>query len=100
MHFVISMFVAIVCLASLIIFKEILNKIISFIIGVIGCAGFAYAMAILIKKCGEWFAWWSGDPQYIYGNFLWLFAITFVVYIIVHFLLIKRSNKLNAKTEA
>ena len=46
MHFVISMFVAIVCLASLIIFKEILNKIISFIIGVIGCAGFAYAMAM------------------------------------------------------
>ena len=94
MHFVISMFVAFVCFVSLLIFKEILNKVISFIIAVLGCATFSYAMAILIKKCGEWFAWWSGDPKYIYGNFLWIFAIVFIVYVIVHIILIKKNKKM------
>ena len=93
MHFVICMFVAMVCLASLIIFKEILNKVISILIGIVGCATFSYAMAILIKKCGEWFAWWSGDPIYIKSNFLWIFPIVLVVYFVVHFILIKRAKK-------
>lgn len=101
MHFVICMFVAFVCLVSLIIFKEILNKIISILIGVVGCATFSYALAILIKKCGEWFSWWSGDPIYINSNFLWIFAIVIVIYFIIHFILIKKDKKRleNEKTE-
>lgn len=93
MHFVICMFVAIVCLASLVIFKEILNKIISILIAITGCATFSYAISILIKKCGEWFAWWSGDPIYIKSNFLWILPIVLVVYLIIHIMLNKKAKK-------
>ena len=95
MHFIICFFVAAVCLASLIIFKEVLNKILYHIIGVVGCATFSYSMAILIKKCGEWFSCWSGDPIYIKSNFLWIYAIILVIYAIVEFLLFKKSKKEN-----
>lgn len=92
MHFVICMFVAAVCLTSLIIFKEVLNKLFYHIIGVIGCATFSYAIAIFIKKCGEWFSCWSGDAAYINSNFLWIFAIVLVLYIVIEFLLFKKSK--------
>lgn len=93
MHFVICMFVAMVCLTSLIIFKEILNKIVSILIAITGCATFSYALAILIKKFGEWFGCWSGDAVYINSNFLWIFPIVLVIYVIVHFILVKREKK-------
>ena len=55
MHFVINVFVAGVCFISIILFKEILNKIVKVLLSVIGCGTLSYALAILVKKCGEWF---------------------------------------------
>ena len=51
----------------------------------------SYALAILVKKCGEWFGCWSGDAQYIKSDFLWIFAIVLVVYIIIN--IIAKKNK-------
>ena len=91
MHFVINVFVAGVCFISLILFKEILNKIVKVLLSVIGCGTLSYALAILVKKCGEWFGCWSGDAQYIKSDFLWIFAIVLVVYIIIN--IIAKKNK-------
>lgn len=55
MHFVINVFVAGVCFISLILFKEIFNKIMKVLLSVVGCGTLSYALSILIKKCGEWF---------------------------------------------
>ena len=84
MHFVINVFVTAVCFISIILFKEILNKIVKVLLSVIGCGTLSYALAILVKKCGEWFGCWSGDAQYIKSDFLWIFAIVLVVYIIIN----------------
>lgn len=93
MHFVINMFIAFICLAIVVLFKEILNKYIQFIFGFIGCGTFSYAIAILIKKCGEWFKWWSGDAKYINSNFLWIFPIVIIVVAIIAFIIHKKSQK-------
>ena len=91
MHFVINVFVAGVCFISIILFKEILNKIVKVLLSVIGCGTLSYALAILVKKCGEWFGCWSGDAQYIKSDFLWIFAIVLVVYIIIN-IIAKKNN--------
>lgn len=93
MHFVINVFVTAVCFISIILFKEILNKIVKVLLSVIGCGTLSYALAILVKKCGEWFGCWSGDAQYIKSDFLWIFAIVLVVYIIIN--IIAKKIKLN-----
>ena len=93
MHFVINMFIALVCLATVILFKEVLKKWIQVIIGLVGCGTFSYAIAILIKKCGEWFSWWSGDAQYIKSNFIWICPIVIVITIIIMFIINKKNKK-------
>lgn len=50
MHFVINVFVTAVCFISLILFKEILNKIVKVLLSVIGCGTLSYALAILVKN--------------------------------------------------
>ena len=91
MHFVINVFVAGVCFISLILFKEIFNKVMKVLLSVVGCGTLSYALSILVKKCGEWFGGWSGDAQYIKSDFLWIFAIVLVVYIIIN--IIAKKNK-------
>ena len=83
MHFVINVFVAGVCFISLILFKEIFNKVMKVLLSVVGCGTLSYALSILVKKCGEWFGCWSGDAKYIKGNFLWILPIVLVIYIII-----------------
>ena len=79
MHFVINVFVAGVCFISLILFKEIFNKIMKVLLSVVGCGTISYALSILIKKCGEWFGCWSGVISYgSYQSFL-LFILLFVL---------------------
>ena len=92
MHFVINVFVAAVCFISIILFKEIFNKIVKVLLSVIGCGTLSYALAILVKKCGEWFGCWSGDAKYIKGNFLWIFAIVLVIYIIINIIIAKKNK--------
>lgn len=95
MHFVINVFVTAVCFISIILFKEILNKIVKVLLSVIGCGTLSYALAILVKKCGEWFGCWSGDAKYIKGNFLWILPIVLVIYIIICFIIAKKNKALN-----
>lgn len=95
MHFVINVFVTAVCFISLILFKEILNKIVKVLLSVIGCGTLSYALAILVKKCGEWFGCWSGDAKYIKGNFLWILPIVLVIYIIICFIIAKKNKASN-----
>lgn len=95
MHFVINVFVTAVCFISIILFKEILNKIVKVLLSVIGCGTLSYALAILVKKCGEWFGCWSGDAKYIKGNFLWILPIVLVIYIIICFIIAKKNKASN-----
>ena len=92
MHFVINVFVAGVCFISLILFKEIFNKIMKVLLSVVGCGTLSYALSILIKKCGEWFGCWSGDAKYIFSNFLWILPIVLVIYIIICFIIAKKNK--------
>ena len=92
MHFVINVFVAGVCFISLILFKEIFNKVMKVLLSVVGCGTLSYALSILVKKCGEWFGCWSGDAKYIKGNFLWILPIVLVIYIIICFIIAKKIN--------
>ena len=91
MHFVINVFVAGVCFISLILFKEIFNKIMKVLLSVVGCGTLSYALSILIKKCGEWFGCWSGDAKYIKGNFLW------ILFTLLYVLSLQRKIKLKSK---
>ena len=95
MHFVIIVFVAGVCFISLILFKEIFNKVMKVLLSVVGCGTLSYALSILVKKCGEWFGCWSGDAKYIKGNFLWILPIVLVIYIIICFIIAKKNKASN-----
>lgn len=92
MHFVINVFVSLVCFISIILFKEILNKVVEAGLSLIGCGTLAYALAILIKKFGEWFGCWSGDAKYINSNFLWIAPIVLVIYIVIVVVLNKKNK--------
>ncbi|MFR3845911.1 hypothetical protein [Faecalibacillus intestinalis] len=92
MHFVINVFVTAVCFISIILFKEILNKIVKVLLSVIGCGTLSYALAILLKNVENGLDV-GLDAQYIKSDFLWIFAIVLVVYIIIN--IIKKKIKLN-----
>ena len=66
-------------LSLLFYLKRFLIKFVKVLLSVIGCGTLSYALAILVKKCGEWFGCWSGDAQYIKSDFLWIYAIVLVV---------------------
>ena len=93
MHFVINMFIAAACFAAIILFIELLPKFVSILLGIVGCGTLAYAIAILVKKIGEWTSVWSGDYKYINSNFLWIFPIVLVVIGGLTYLINKRSKK-------
>ena len=92
MHFVINVFVAGVCFISLILFKEIFNKIMKVLLSVVGCGTLSYELSILIKKSSEWIGCWSGDAKNIKGNFLWILPIVLVIYIIICFIIAKKNK--------
>lgn len=97
MYFVINCFISAVCIVSLILFAEVFPKIIKFIVGAIQVITTSYAIAILIKKIGEWTSIWSGDYRYINSNFLWILPIVAVITIGVAYLCNRRAKKKNKK---
>lgn len=97
MYFVINCFISAVCIVSLILFAEVFPKIIKFIIGAIQVITTSYAIAILIKKIGEWTSIWSGDYRYINSNFLWILPIVAVITIGIAYLCNRRAKKKNKK---
>ncbi|WP_294578108.1 hypothetical protein [uncultured Thomasclavelia sp.] len=97
MYFVINCFISAVCIVSLILFTEVFPKIIKFILGAVQVVTTSYAIAILIKKIGEWTGIWSGDYQYINSNFLWILPIVAVITIAIAYLCHKRANKKSKK---
>lgn len=97
MYFVINCFISAVCIVSLILFAEVFPKIIKFIVGAIQVITTSYAIAILIKKIGEWTSIWSGDYRYINSNFLWILPIVAVITIGIAYLCNRRAKKKNKK---
>lgn len=92
MYFVINCFISAVCIISLILFAEVFPKIIKFIVGAVQVVTTSYAIAILIKKIGEWTSIWSGDYRYINSNFLWILPIVAVITIAIAFFCNKRAK--------
>lgn len=54
MHFVICVFISLVCLVSTILFRDVFHKFVKIVLGVIGSYTAGYALAILIRKVAEW----------------------------------------------
>ncbi len=97
MYFVINCFISAVCIISLILFAEVFPKIIKFIVGAVQVVTTSYAIAILIKKIGEWTSIWSGDYRYINSNFLWILPIVAVITIGIACFCNRRAKKKNKK---
>lgn len=97
MYFVINCFISAVCIISLILFAEVFPKIIKFIVGAVQVVTTSYAIAILIKKIGEWTSIWSGDYRYINSNFLWILPIVAVITIGIAYVCNRRAKKKNKK---
>ena len=97
MYFVINCFISAVCIISLILFVEVFPKIIKFIVGAVQVVTTSYAIAILIKKIGEWTSIWSGDYRYINSNFLWILPIVAVITIGIAYFCNRRAKKKNKK---
>lgn len=95
MYFVINCFISAVCIISLILFAEVFPKIIKFIVGAVQVVTTSYAIAILIKKIGEWTSIWSGDYRYINSNFLWILPIVAVITIGIAYFCNRRAKKKN-----
>lgn len=97
MYFVINCFISAVCIISLILFAEVFPKIIKFIVEAVQVVTTSYAIAILIKKIGEWTSIWSGDYRYINSNFLWILPIVAVITIGIAYFCNRRAKKKNKK---
>ena len=95
MYFVINCFISAVCIISLILFAEVFPKIIKFIVGAVQVVTTSYAIAILIKKIGEWTSIWSGDYRYINSNFLWILPIVAVITIGIAYFCNRSAKKKN-----
>ena len=97
MYFVINCFISAVCIVSLILFTEIFPKWIKLLVGAVQVITSSYAIAILIKKIGEWTSIWSGDYKYINSNFLWILPIVAVITILIAYICNKKSKKTKKK---
>lgn len=93
MYFVINCFISAVCIISLILFTEVFPKWTKLLVGAAQVVTTSYAIAILIKKIGEWTSVWSGDYKYINSNFLWILPIVAVITIAVAYICNKKSKK-------
>lgn len=54
MHFVICVFIALICLITAILFTEVFPKWFKAVIALIGAGTSGYALAILIRKIAMW----------------------------------------------
>ena len=96
MYFVINCFISAVCIISLILSTEefaVIPKWTKLLVGAVQVVTTSYAIAILIKKIGEWTSVWSGDYKYINSNFLWILPIVAVITIAVAYICNKKSKK-------
>lgn len=92
MYFVINCFITAVCIVSLILFTEVFPKWVKLIVSAIQVITTSYAIAILIKKIGEWTSIWSGDASLIHTYLLWLLPVVLVATIIVTYICTKKSK--------
>ena len=92
MYFVINCFISAVCIASLILFMDVFPKLVKLLVGAVQVITTSYAIAILIKKIGEWTSIWSGDYKYINSNFLWILPIVLVVTVLIAYICNKKSK--------
>lgn len=93
MYFVINCFISAVCIASLILFTEIFPKWIKLLVGAVQIITTSYAIAILIKKIGEWTSIWSGNPALIRTYFLCALPIIAIITIAIAYICNRKSKK-------
>ena len=86
-------FISAVFIASLILFMDVFPKLVKLLVGAVQVITTSYAIAILIKKIGEWTSIWSGDYKYINSNFLWILPIVLVVTVLIAYICNKKSKK-------
>ena len=84
-------------IVSLILFTEVFPKWIKLLIGAVQVVTTSYAIAILIKKIGEWTSIWSGDYKYINSNFLWILPIVAVITILIAYICNRKAKKSKKK---
>ena len=70
-----------------------LFRSVKLLVGAVQVITTSYAIAILIKKIGEWTSIWSGDYKYINSNFLWILPIVLVVTVLIAYICNKKSKK-------
>lgn len=92
MYFVINCFISAVCIASLILFTEVFPKWVKFLLGVVQIVTTSYAIAILIKKIGEWTSIWSGNANLINTYFLYGLPVIAIITIAIAFICKKRKK--------
>ena len=91
MHFVICVFIAVVCLATAILFTEVFPKLFKAILAIIGAASSGYALAILIRKIATWTKAFA-QPKLLMTAGICA-GVVLVLIIIVVFILNKKKNK-------
>ena len=92
MHFVINGFITAVCIISLILFNEVFPKIIKGLISIIAIITSSYAIAILIKKVGEWTKWYKA-PSDVFPNFYYVLPCITVIALLIAFYVHKKGQR-------
>lgn len=92
MYFVINGFITTICLVALVLFTEVFPKIIKVLISAVAIVTSSYALAILVKKIGEWTSLYPA-PADVFPNFYYVLPVVTVVTIIIAFILNKRTKK-------
>jgi hypothetical protein len=92
MYFVINGFITVVSLIALILFTEVFPKVVKVLLSLLAICTSSYAIAILIKKIGEWTSIYPA-PADVFPNFYYVLPCVGVLAIIIAFVVHKRSKK-------
>lgn len=91
MHFVISVFIAVCLIAIVVLFAELFPKWVQYAFIAVSCVISGYALAILVRKIAEEFAWYAKPdlmPAFYTGT-----GVAFVVAIIIMVIINKKAKK-------
>ncbi|MFV0394676.1 MAG: hypothetical protein ACK5LC_09815 [Coprobacillaceae bacterium] len=91
MYFAINGFITTVCIVSLILFTEMFPKIIKGLISLVAIFTSSYAIAILIKKIGEWTSLYPA-PADVFPNFYYVLPCVAVLAVVIAFVVNKKKK--------
>ena len=91
MHFVICVFIALVCLVTAILFTEVFPKLFKAVLTLIGAASSGYALAILIRKIATWTKAFTKPELLVTAGIC--SVVVLILIIIVVMIMKKKKNK-------